>query len=214
MMKRTTFALVLAFGLTLGLTPGLTLGLTPSPTPGPTPGLTPSPTLAAQGAWKTLLDGRSMDQWTPIGMANWRSVDGAIQSDNGMGGFLVSKAPYGDFELRAEVWVSPDANSGIFIRGENPKEITAMNAYEVNLYDMRPDQAYRTGGIVDIAKPMSVMNAGNRWNVMEITAKGPRLTVRLNDTPMVDVQDSKHARGVIALQAGVGTVKFRKVEIR
>ena len=206
MMKRTTFAVVVAFGLTLGLTPSLTPGLTP--------GLTLGRTVLAQGAWKTILDGKSMDQWTPIGMANWRSVDGAIQSDNGMGGFLVSKAPYGDFELRAEVWVSPDANSGIFIRGENPKEITAMNAYEVNLYDMRPDQAYRTGGIVDIAKPMSVMNAGNRWNVMEITAKGPRLTVRLNDTPMVDVQDSKHARGVIALQAGVGTVKFRKVEIR
>ena len=194
MMKRTTFALVLAFGLTLGLTPGLTL--------------------SAQGAWKTLLDGRSMDQWTPIGMANWRPVDGAIQSDNGMGGFLVSKGTYADFELRAEVWVSPDANSGIFIRGDNPKQITAMNAYEVNLYDMRPDPAYRTGGIVDLAKPMSMMNAGNRWNVMEITAKGPRLTVRLNDTPMVDVQDTKHARGVIALQAGVGTVKFRKVEIR
>jgi hypothetical protein len=196
-MKRTAFALVLV-GLTLGPTLGPTLGRT----------------VFAQGAWKTVLDGKSMDQWTPIGMANWRSVDGAIQSDNGMGGFLVSKVPYGDFELRAEVWVSPDANSGIFIRGENPKEITAMNAYEVNIYDMRPDQAYRTGGIVDIAKPMSVMNAGNRWNVVEITAKGPRLTVRLNDTPMVDVQDTKHARGVIALQAGVGTVKFRKVEIR
>ena len=196
-MKRTAFALVLV-GLTLGPTLGPTLGRT----------------VFAQGAWKTVLDGKSMDQWTPIGMANWRSVDGAIQSDNGMGGFLVSKVPYGDFELRAEVWVSPDANSGIFIRGENPKEITAMNAYEVNIYDMRPDQAYRTGGIVDVAKPMSVMNAGNRWNVMEITAKGPRLTVRLNDTPMVDVQDTKHARGVIALQAGVGTVKFRKVEIR
>ena len=205
-MKRTTFALVLAFGLTLGLTPGLTPSLTL--------GLTLGQTVLAQGAWKTILDGKSMDQWTPIGMANWRSVDGAIQSDNGMGGFLVSKVPYGDFELRAEVWVTPDANSGIFIRGENPKEISAMNAYEVNIYDMRPDQAYRTGGIVDVAKPMSVMNAGNRWNVMEITAKGPRLTVRLNGTPMVDVQDTKHARGVIALQAGVGTVKFRKVEIR
>jgi hypothetical protein len=205
-MKRTTFALVLAFGLTLGLTPGLTPSLTL--------GLTLGQTVLAQGAWKTILDGKSMDQWTPLGMANWRSVDGAIQSDNGMGGFLVSKVPYGDFELRAEVWVTPDANSGIFIRGENPKEISAMNAYEVNIYDMRPDQAYRTGGIVDVAKPMSVMNAGNRWNVMEITAKGPRLTVRLNGTPMVDVQDTKHARGVIALQAGVGTVKFRKVEIR
>src|SRR5690242_1404137 len=118
MMKRTTFALVLAFGLTLGLTLGLTPGLTL--------GLTLGQTVLAQGAWKTVLDGKSMDQWTPIGMANWHAVDGAIQSDNGMGGFLVSKVPYGDFELRAEVWVSPDANSGIFIRGENPKEITAM----------------------------------------------------------------------------------------
>ena len=89
-----------------------------------------------------------------------------------------------------------------------------MNAYEVNIYDMRPDQAYRTGGIVDVAKPMSVMNAGNRWNTMEITAKGPRLIVRLNGMPMVDVQDTKHTRGPIALQAGVGTVKWRKVEIR
>src|SRR5687768_17462095 len=105
-MKRTTIAIAfLACGLTLSLTPGLTL--------------------SAQAAWKTILDGRTMDQWTPIGMANWRSVDGAIQSDNGMGGFLVSKVPYGDFELRAEVWVTPDANSGIFIRGEDPKQITA-----------------------------------------------------------------------------------------
>src|SRR5688572_2497593 len=207
MMKRIAFALaLLAGGQTIGLTPSLTLGLTP--------GLTLVAPLSAQGAWKTVLDWKTMDQWTPIGMANWRSVDGAIQSDNGMGGFLVSKVPYGDFELRAEVWVSPDANSGIFIRGENPKEITAMNAYEVNLYDMRPDQTYRTGGIVDVAKPMNMVNAGNQWNTLEITAKGPRLVVRMNNMPMVDVQDTKHARGVIALQAGVGTVKFRKVEIR
>jgi hypothetical protein len=91
------------------------------------------PAVRAQAGWTTLLDGTNMNQWTPIGMANWRAVDGAIQADSGMGGFLVSKAMYGDFELRAEFWVTPDANSGIFIRGENPKEITAMNAYEVNI---------------------------------------------------------------------------------
>lgn len=78
--------------------------------------------LAQRGAWRTLLDGTNMNQWTPIGMANWRVVDGAVQADNNMGGFLVSKEMYGDFELRAEVWVTPDANSGIFIRGENPKQ--------------------------------------------------------------------------------------------
>ena len=164
--------------------------------------------------WKTLLAGTNMDGWTPIGMANWRAVDGAVQADSGMGGFLVSKESYGDFELRADIWVTPDANSGIFIRCEDPKQITAMNAYEVNVYDMRPDQAYRTGGIVDVAKPTNIVNTGNKWNTLEITAKGSRLTVRVNGMPTVDVMDTKHARGPIALQAGVGTVKFRNVQIR
>jgi len=31
---------------------------------------------------------------------------------------------------------------------------------------------------------------------------------------MVDVQDTTHARGPIALQYGAGTVKFRNVQIR
>ena len=173
-------------------------------------------TVFAQAAagWTTLLDGTNWNQFTPIGMANWHVVDGTVQADNGMAGFLVSKASYGDFELKAEFWASPDANSGIFIRCENPKEVTAMNAYEVNIFDTRPDQTYRTGGIVDVAKPMSMMNAANRWNTMEITAKGPRLTVRLNGTPMVDVQDMKHARGPFALQGSAGTIRWRNVQIR
>ena len=92
---------------------------------------------AAGGAWTTLLDGKNFNQFTPIGGANWRVVDGAVQADNGMGGFLVSKASYGDFEMRVEFWASPDANSGVFIRCSNPKEVTAMNAYEVNIFEDR-----------------------------------------------------------------------------
>lgn len=167
----------------------------------------------AGGAWKTVFDGKSLNGWRPIGNANWKLADGAVQADMGTG-FLVSNESYGDFELRAEIWVNDEANSGIFIRASNPKEITAMNAYEVNIFDKRPDQAYRTGAIVDIAKPMSVENAANRWNTLVITAKGPRLTVNLNGKPMVDVQDTRHPRGAIALQYGAGVVKFRKVEIR
>jgi hypothetical protein len=126
----------------------------------------------------------------------------------------VSKESYGDFELRAEFWVSPDANSGIFIRCADPKQVTAANSYEVNIFDTRPDPAYRTGGIVDVAKPASMINAGNQWNTFEVSAKGPRLTVRLNGTLTVDVEDTKHARGPIALQASAGTVRWRSVQIR
>ena len=167
----------------------------------------------AAAGWTSLFDGKSLDGWTPIGDANWRLADGAVQADKGSG-FLVSKQSYGDFELRIEVWVDEPANSGVFIRLSDPTMVSAANSYEVNIFDTRPDPAYRTGAIVNIAKPMSVENAANKWNTLVITAKGSRLTVNLNGKPMVDVQDTKHPRGPIALQYGAGVVKFRKVEIR
>ncbi len=113
-----------------------------------------------------------------------------------------------------DFWVTDDANSGVFIRCEDPKTITAMNAYEVNIFDKRPDQSYRTGGIVDVAKPASIINTGGKWNTFDITAQGPRMTVTLNGMKMVDVEHKGHARGPIALQYGAGTVKFRNVKIR
>jgi len=171
--------------------------------------------LGAQGAgrWTVLFNGTSLDRWTPIGTANWKLADGSVQADMGTG-FLVSKESYADFDLRAEFWVTDDANSGVFIRCSNPQEVTAMNAYEVNIFDKRPDQTYRTGAIVDVAKPLAVVNTGGKWSTMEISARGARLTVAIDGTKLVDVEDRAHARGPIALQYGAGTVKFRKVEIR
>jgi hypothetical protein len=172
----------------------------------------------AGGGWTTLFDGTNLNGWNPIGDANWRLADGAVQADKGAG-FLVSQASYADFQLRAEFWVDDDANSGIFVRCQNPREVGAANAYEVNIYDKRPDPAYRTGAIVDVARPMAQINAGGKWNTYEITMQGSHLTVTLNGTRTVDVNDTKHARGPVALQYGAGAngagiVKFRKVEIR
>jgi hypothetical protein len=84
----------------------------------------------------------------------------------------------------------------------------------VNIYDTRPDQAYRTGGIVHVASPTSVINAGGRWNTYQIVARGQRLAVTLNGIRVVEVEDSQFADGPIALQYGAGVVKFRNVRIR
>ena len=40
------------------------------------------------------------------------------------------------------------------------------------------------------------------------------MTVILNGMKVVDVDDTKHADGPVALQYGAGTVKFRNVRIR
>ena len=171
---------------------------------------------SSEPGWIVLFDGKSMDNWNEIGKANWRIVDGVVMADSGdkLQGYLVSKNSYTDFQVRAEFWVDADANSGVFLRNANPKEIGAKTGYEVNIFDKRPDPSFGTGAIVYVAKAMTVLKAGGRWNTYEITAKGPQLTVVLNGVKTVDVQDSQHASGPIALQYGAGVVKFRKVAIK
>jgi hypothetical protein len=173
------------------------------------------PAAMGETAWTTLFDGSQLNEWSPIGNANWRLVEGgAVQADVG-NGFLVSKQEYGDFELKAEFWVDTTANSGVFIRATDPDKVTATNAYEVNIYDTRPDPSYGTGAIVNVGKAQTVLKAGNHWNTYEIVANGDTFTITLNGIRTIDgAKDAAHPRGHIALQYAAGVVKFRKVEIR
>ena len=173
----------------------------------------------AQG-WTSLIEGKSLDDhWNKIGEANWKMEDGAAVATKGTG-YLVSKQPYGDFQLRAEFWADEDTNSGIFIRCSDPEKIAGATCYEVNIYDKRPEPAYGTGAIVNVGKVEPMPKAAGKWNTYEITAQGPHLVVVLNGVKTVDAQDSKHAKGVIALQEGAnadkkeGVIKFRKIEIK
>ena len=170
------------------------------------------------GGWTTLVDGtRGLENFNRVGEANWAGVDGAIQATAGGKdpAYLVTRASYKDFEMRVEFWSSDDANSGVFLRCQNPAQITDENCYEANIFDQRPDPTYATGAIVKVAKLTAPMiKAGGKWNTYEITAKGSRLTLVLNGVKTVDVEDSKLASGPFALQWGRGTIKFRKVEIR
>jgi 3-keto-disaccharide hydrolase len=164
--------------------------------------------------WSLLFDGKSLANFNTIGDANWQLVDGVVQANKGTG-FLVTKNSYTDFQLRVEFWVDDDANSGVFLRCENPQMIDAMNAYEVNIYDKRPDQTYATGAIVDVVKPLKPMKAGGKWNTYEITAQGGHLTVMLNGTKTAETQNTAHSKaGPIGFQYGAGIVKFRSVQIR
>ena len=172
------------------------------------------PALGATG-WRTIFDGRGHSPWDVRGDANWSLKDGAVQADNGKPGFMVSKETFGDVAIRAEFWVSHDANSGIFVRCTNPMKIETATSYEMNIYDERPDPDYGTGAIVGVAKVSPMPKAGGRWNVMEITARGDQFSVAVNGALTVDkVRDGRFSHGRIALQYGQGLVKFRKVQVR
>ncbi len=171
------------------------------------------------GGWTTLVDGSKVpgaaDGWTALGEGNWSVAEGTLQGQGGKMGYLVSKESYTDFEIRAEFWADATCNSGIFIRCQDRNKVGADNAYEVNIFDKRPDPTYGTAAIVDVAKvrqpgPM----AADRWNTFEITAKGPRLVVVFNGEKTVDVENGKWKGGPVALQSAGGTIRFRKVMIR
>src|SRR5688572_8918160 len=99
--------------------------------------------------WTTLIDGeKGLENFTRVGDANWRAEGGAIVADKGKGGHLVTKKSYKDFELHAEFWAQTETQSGIFFRITEPNKIGSANAYEANIYDLRPGQEYATASIV------------------------------------------------------------------
>lgn len=164
-------------------------------------------------AQMTLFDGSSLDGWTASGDANWSLADGAVEATSG-GGHLISENSYSDFVLTLEFWVDDPANSGVFIRCADRDAIGADSCYEVNIYDQREDQTYRTGGIVNFAAPAAQIDAGGQWNNYQIRAEGTRLMVTLNGTVTVDIEDSTYSEGPFTLQYGSGVVKFRNVQIQ
>jgi len=171
---------------------------------------------ASMSGSTVLVDGtRGLDNFNRVGDANWSAMDGAIQATAGGKdpAYLVTKVPYTDFMIRVEFWASDNANSGVFLRCQNPAVITDETCYEANIFDQRPDPTYGTGAIVKVAAVSPMPKAGGKWNTYEITARGKRLTLVLNGVKTVDVEDGKLASGPIALQWGQGTIRFRKVEI-
>jgi Domain of Unknown Function (DUF1080) len=163
--------------------------------------------------WTTLLDASSLGRWRRVGDANWRVVEGVVQADRG-NGYLVSPGSFTDLELRAEFWVDEKANSGVFLRCQDPENITPSNSYEVNIWDTSPNEGFGTGSIVTLAKTPFAFKAAGRWSTLAVHARGPLLAIVLNGVPTVTLHDKQHAQGLIAVQYAGGLVRFRKLEVR
>src|SRR5262245_28092660 len=86
--------------------------------------------------WMSLFDGKTIgSEWDRVGETNWRVEDGAIVADkrtSEASAHLVTKTRYKDFQIYVEFWASDDANSGIFIRCQEPTKITDRSCYELS----------------------------------------------------------------------------------
>lgn len=174
-------------------------------------------TRRASDGWITLLEnGSGIENFVRLGEANWRKDGDALVADKGgkTSSYLVSREAFSDFVIYAEFWASNDANSGIFMRLSDRRTITATNSYEVNIFDTRKDPSFGTGAIVNFARVSPMPKAGGRWNTFEITARGSRLTVKMNGVQTAATIDRSFFHGPLALQYGSGVVKFRTVQVK
>lgn len=171
-----------------------------------------APAFAQPAAVRSLLNGRDLAGWTPVGGAQWTVADG-ILSATGASGVLITAEDFSDFELHAEFFVSEDANSGIFLRCSDRTRVNQNNAYEVNIFDRRGDPTYGTGAIVGFAPVSPMPHAGGRWNEMRISVRGEALSVTLNGAVTASARDATYRQGPIALQYGAGVVRFRRLDL-
>lgn len=154
------------------------------------------------------------DEWFEEGVANWAFVnDELVGSLDSGSGFVITKNTYKNFILTLEFNPDSTINSGVFIRCKN-STMSAANCYEINIWDLHPNQDNRTGAVVSRATPLAFVESLNKWNTYEIRCEGTSIKASVNSVQTVDLTDEELSEGFIGLQAAEnGKIRFRNVKV-
>ncbi len=174
----------------------------------------PAPNNEAEASKTNLIFENGSDDWFQKDEGNW-SYDGdeLVATVADQEGFVMTKDRYKNFILELEFHPDSSINSGVFIRCGG-HAINGETCYEINIWDNRPEQDYRTASIVGVAEPLAHIETIDRWNSYTIKCEDDHLQVWLNDTLTVDHHDKSLIEGHIGLQAhGTGEIRFRNVKI-
>ena len=192
------------------------------------------PNVAPEG-FTSLFDGKTLTGWKVHGgkIEAWVADEkaGTFHTTKGGGGWLMSEKEYGNFELRLQFKVPKGANSGVALRAPM-KGDPAYQGMEIQILD---DPNYKglqkwqhTGSIYGVVASSSQPNKPlGEWNSYRIVCKGPKVTVELNGTKIVDANlddhKEKHAKahpgilrdkGHVGVQDHGGKIEFRNVFIK
>ena len=197
----------------------------------------------ADGEWRTLFDGRSLEAWRGFKKdsvpAGWQVVDGAL-TRVGEAGDLITRDQFGDFELTLEWKVAEGGNSGIMYRVTETADATYETGPEMQVLD---DARHKDGesrltaagsayGLY--AAPAGIVKPAGQWNAVRIVVRGSHVEHWLNGTKVVEyelgspdwearVRNSKFkqwpgygraASGHIALQDHGDRVAYRDIKVR
>lgn len=153
-------------------------------------------------------------QWYQIGEGSWTINDQIITGSSLEGeAYLMSRNKYEDFLLTLEFKPDSIVNSGIYVRCSDTIG-SAEECHEINIWDNHPNQANRTGAIVNKKEPSHILNTIDKWNTYEIRCLGDSISVMLNGMLVSSYGSSPNVEGFIGLQAANnGKIEFRNLSI-
>ena len=164
----------------------------------------------------------------------WKLEDGVLYGLNKRT-WIMSPDQYGDFVLKLESKITRGSNGGIGLRFP-PEGDPAYTAMEIQVVDhevyyrgsSQPKQ--RTGSIYDeIAPSKDVVKPVGEWDSWQITARGSRVEIVINDEQIIDVDLSRETearqqkgpalaerplKGHIGFQNLNGSITLRNIEIK
>ncbi|HEY2253574.1 MAG TPA: DUF1080 domain-containing protein, partial [Planctomycetaceae bacterium] len=186
--------------------------------------------------YRSLFNGKDLTGWEGAGQPAekcWRVQDALLQCTGAPGPWLRSQDEFADFNLRFDYQVSPEGNSGVYVRvpadGNHHRENDQAPpaGFEVQvLDDAAPkhkdlkDYQY-CGSVYDIAgATRRVSKPAGEWNTLEINARGQHITVTHNGVIVVDLTEEKfpliklrQTKGFLGLQNHSTLVTFRNLRI-
>ena len=164
-------------------------------------------------------------KWTTTMKAHWSVQNGELVND-GQGAYATTEKDYGNFELRLEYKTVAKADSGIYLRGV--PQVQIWDFTEKEKFNIGADKG--SGGLWNNSPgapgkdPLVLADKPfGEWNLFRIVMVGSRVSVWLNDKPVVDhaIMENYYDRktavpefGPIQLQTHGGEIRWRNVFLR
>ena len=156
-----------------------------------------------QQGYESIFNGKNLDGWA---MNDGQSPAEVVKADNGVmkwqrdkGGTPYWNTQLGDFQARVDFKLPPGGNNGLAIRYPGHGNTAYDGMCEIQVLDdnyekvrgkIDPRQAHGSAyGMVAAAR--GYQHPIGEWNFEEVTIKGPKITVELNGSVILDCDLSK-----------------------
>lgn len=180
--------------------------------------------LGAAPPFADLFNGVDLTGWVTLGGGRWYVDNRELVGEQSVGGpgWLMSSVEFGDYELELEFFLSPGANSGVFLRAWSDGGLSDRDFREIQIVDdaapesaaLTPDR--RMASLYGIAAPDAPPDVpAGRWHRMRIRLQGDHVQVSVNGVLVLDHEHEFAAsRARIGLQLHTAQVRFRNIRIR